>query len=249
MDFLCLSCMAINLDTIFVSPDPVPSQGRPVAALGHITTESENSACQLCRLFAASRVGKDESTALSPEGNQSSYHLRAFSCLTKQHMRMTQLRVRQKPSIVLAVVPGPPKTTIDGLRSICLSNGLITRHSVADTAETGPWTFFGRRVPPKVNYSLLRSWDRRCRTQHLSVCKTSTIPGTNSLRVIDCVLKQVIRLPHYAEYITLSYVWGRYSGTSSCQNVSSGRSWSNFVIPKLIEDAMCVVRNLGYRYL
>jgi hypothetical protein len=127
--FLCLGCRAIDLDDIFSHPDEIPAQGRPIVKLGQITANSENSTCHLCRLFAATRISREE----SPE-----FHLRAFSCLTKRGIRMTKLRVSQKPSIVLAIVPGPSRKTLHGLRSVCLSNGLITRQTLAETVEAGP---------------------------------------------------------------------------------------------------------------
>jgi hypothetical protein len=98
---LCERCTNIDLNSVFNDSGPISSKGRPIASLGDISTQ-ENSACQLCRLFAAVRVPK------KPQGvlDNRAYQLRAFSCLTKHGLKISKARLLKRPSIVLSVFQG-----------------------------------------------------------------------------------------------------------------------------------------------
>lgn len=66
-----------------------------------------------------------------------------------------------------------------------------------------------------------------------------TIKG---FKLIDCHDRKVIVCPQKREYVALSYVWG------SSSSRSSNRSLPN-PAPRVIEDAMTVTKELGFRYL
>ncbi|KAL8405176.1 hypothetical protein RB594_009902 [Gaeumannomyces avenae] len=136
--------------------------------------------------------------------------------------------------------------------------------------------FLGRRVVQESDkISLIRSWIILCAGGHGQGCRSSLSPG-NSAReqfyqlvegpyfgVIDVVDMQLKPLPKIASrmvanYVALSYVWGRDPGsapyTSTRSNVMRhiqkgglGAAWDK--LPATIKDAFLLVRRLGLRYL
>jgi hypothetical protein len=152
------------------------------------------------------------------EGN-SVCHIRAFSCLTRRGIRITNTPLSQKPSVILAVGPWTFKKSLDGVQSICLANGLVKRHILVEAGKVGPWTPSGRQLQTTmIDCGLLISWIHCFRTQHFSVCKDTTdILEKSSLRVIDWITQQIVCLGHGQECITLSYVWERNQTSKACQ--------------------------------
>jgi hypothetical protein len=96
----------------------------------------------------------------------------------------------------------------------------------------------------RVNYGLAKDWIRHCRADHKGYCTyqpsiaTHSIPG---FKTIDCETRQVIKHTRRVEYVALSYVWGSgsYASTRSLPNPAF----------RVIEDAITVTKELGFRYL
>jgi hypothetical protein len=92
------------------------------------------------------------------------------------------------------------------------------------------------------NLSFIRRWIDHCRDTHKQAatgCKSLKLQRTTKLKVIDCRTRKLRYLEDGEKYVCLSYVWGK---------TSYGRIHGNDipeVLPKTIEDAMCVAITLG----
>jgi len=98
----------------------------------------------------------------------------------------------------------------------------------------------------EIDVSIIHEWLKICDELHSPCRKTAKhsisnlIPG---MRVIDCISMEIVPSTiETAEYVTLSYVWGdQPSGTSESHTLTS--------LPKVVDDAILLVRKLGMRYL
>jgi Heterokaryon incompatibility protein (HET) len=110
----------------------------------------------------------------------------------------------------------------------------------------------------RVNYDLIRSWISICEMEHTK-CRRSVHVRQKpqvELFVIDVSTRTITKAPKDCHYIALSYVCGdvlpNLEGlTAESWRLDSGTSHERLpdVIPRTIEDAMVVVRELNYRYL
>ncbi|KAK0668886.1 heterokaryon incompatibility protein-domain-containing protein [Cercophora samala] len=113
-------------------------------------------------------------------------------------------------------------------------------------------------TPDQIDYSFLRSWFQECEDGSMRYYHKHEI---DNLRVIDCGDvgdgEQEPRLVAFApignplsetpeEYVALSYVWGAAPGTLPTLALNSTLPRP---LPKVISDAIVVVRSLGCRYL
>ncbi|KAH7116543.1 heterokaryon incompatibility protein-domain-containing protein [Dactylonectria estremocensis] len=89
----------------------------------------------------------------------------------------------------------------------------------------------------KVDYSALREWHDR--VQKIQREKMETFP----VSVIDCQTRKIVPVNGPCDYIALSYVWGPTVAEPSQGSSLPAR------LPRTVEDAMIVVRELGLRYL
>ncbi|KAK3938625.1 heterokaryon incompatibility protein-domain-containing protein, partial [Diplogelasinospora grovesii] len=113
-------------------------------------------------------------------------------------------------------------------------------------------TIVGRKLEPdKIGYSIFSHWLSFCKERHEKICERPR--GANdtrsfSLKVIDCATRKILSLPlgGKEDYVTLSYVWGLSTDTSGNKEDSTELPES---VPKVIEDAMIVVMQLGLRFL
>ncbi|KAK4177587.1 heterokaryon incompatibility protein-domain-containing protein [Triangularia setosa] len=110
-------------------------------------------------------------------------------------------------------------------------------------------------APDQIDYSLLRGWFSECEEDGM---RTYDKYEVDNLRVIDCGHgrgeEQEPRLIAWAsvgdelgkEYVALSYVWGTGPGRLPTLQINSTLPGP---FPKVISDAIVVVKNMGYRYL
>lgn len=105
----------------------------------------------------------------------------------------------------------------------------------------------GRRISrDRIDYGLLKGWLLYCETNHHNaLCEKAEVTSTPKITVIDCDTGELVPFSNdFTAYVTLSYVWG-----SSAQNSQPARFTLLNKVPKVIADAMVVVKNLGFRYL
>lgn len=183
------------------------------------------------------------------------YHLRAFSCLKVLGIRGTRRRMTQMPSIVLAVVPGPPlPSLLDGEFSDIWRRGFIVP-SNAENIEgfDGPqnYKYEGRVVHRQdINYVEIQKWLSECQEQHGEGCNPKAKSYDFNAKVFDCYSSKLeprtLPMTEGTEYFALSYVRGLPDETE-LPDAPNGQHSSSF--PKTIEDAMNVAKRLGKRYL
>ncbi|KAK1775141.1 heterokaryon incompatibility protein-domain-containing protein, partial [Copromyces sp. CBS 386.78] len=98
-------------------------------------------------------------------------------------------------------------------------------------------------------------WLAYCQSTHQSCTTIRSVPLTTiipGLHLIDCIQRKIIPAEEMtgSTYVTLSYVWGTaLVDPQSMQSSTVGPALPNDGLPKVIRDAMEVVRCLGYRYL
>ncbi|KAK3489919.1 HET-domain-containing protein [Neurospora crassa] len=98
-----------------------------------------------------------------------------------------------------------------------------------------------------INYPLLRHWIKECEG-HPHCSFSSTDPTKShiepTIRGIDCTTRNIVDLRPGDSYIALSYVWGNQPLVEN-----KGSRVLPTHAPKVIEDAMIVVKELGQQYL
>lgn len=116
----------------------------------------------------------------------------------------------------------------------------------------------GRQVRATVDYSLIRSWIRKCDQTHHPTCSKHLVGlVVGPSRLIDVRSHQIIRTDSrkFVVYAALSYVWGRREqlklDADTMQSLEKPRGLKLFEreIPPTIKDAMTVCQKVGIRYL
>ena len=125
-------------------------------------------------------------------------------------------------------------------------------------AEPGITWFGGRPYKSQIDLSLIKNWVDACTRTHERCGPQSwhsQIRPISLLRFIDVQDMCLVDAPGESQFIALSYVWGAVPiFKSTLQNKTklySKNGLSQFMpeVPSTIQDAMRVVRDLGFRYL
>ncbi|KAL0465258.1 HET domain-containing protein [Neurospora intermedia] len=248
---LCERCKRIDLDGIFNSPVLFEDfqHSKMVLTLGIL---DKDSPCALCPFFYS--MGRPSVTGKTTD----------IYCLGRCNLHeliKKLIKSRWLWETITSVVwtVDPESRTLDweghGVRS--LYQRISTRPQLLMIPqstksfllpEASQETLKGLPVhETSVNYPLLRYWIKRCEG-HLD-CSYLSTDYTNSrtrpvTRGIDCISRRIVDLQPGGKYIALSYVWGN---NPLPENNSSRVLPAN--APKVIEDAMVVVKKLGQRYL
>ncbi|KAF2270472.1 HET-domain-containing protein [Lojkania enalia] len=122
--------------------------------------------------------------------------------------------------------------------------------------------FLGRYINSAAkNHALVKSWLEICDGSHQDLCKIDRGDDFRSMRsksyfgVVDVHQMCLTSLPTGSRYVALSYMWGigrRY--TTTLRNIISHQEPGGLEkillrLPKVIQDAIHLVRSLGERYL
>ena len=114
----------------------------------------------------------------------------------------------------------------------------------------------GRGRAPQCDFDLLKGWFSLCSTRHGQQCAPrARLRG--STRLIDTKMNCLVRsdaVDSDCTYVALSYVWGnkeqRYAPSADDYSALFVEdALLNLRLSKTIADAMCLVRELGLRYL
>ncbi|KAI0870510.1 HET-domain-containing protein [Hypoxylon argillaceum] len=126
---------------------------------------------------------------------------------------------------------------------------------------TCPSTVFptGRIVQPEVNIELLGKWYNACLQNHGTACEQPSwlAPAgvwPRNLRLIDVTQRCIVDAPTECPYFALSYVWGSEQDPlqSTTQNLATLKvpgALHPDSLPKTIEDALWLTREMGVSYL
>jgi hypothetical protein len=235
----------MDINYIFDHPEEIPADGKVIAELTQHPS-LKDVACQLCRLFTTMQMSFQVARGCTSMLAGAAVQLRAFDCRTKRNLSLTDARADVVLSITLEDEPhkGPV-----GSRGFSLGTGLITRRMSGESELHSKGTFAARLITPKIDCNVLRGYIRLCSSEHTVKCVSDTAEPVRGLKVIDAYSRAVVQRPHGHDYVALSYVWGQTSVSVPENSQQSSAPDATTVFPALIEDAICVVKNLRLRYL
>jgi hypothetical protein len=100
----------------------------------------------------------------------------------------------------------------------------------------------GRLIENPIDWRAVQQWINFCDEKHATSCIFEPESALKGLQFIDCETLQIVPSPERSPpYITLSYLWSRAGG------LKQGSLSED--IPLVVEDAIKVVKELGWRYL
>lgn len=115
-----------------------------------------------------------------------------------------------------------------------------------EDSSSDPVGFSGQVVSSsEVNMSQILGWISYCELKHKKHCAPSKTATFTGLKIINCESRQIALSSDDRPYIALSYVWG-------AENASFTSTKSKHlpeICDKVVEDAIEVVKRLGYLYL
>ncbi|KFY92880.1 hypothetical protein V498_04690 [Pseudogymnoascus sp. VKM F-4517 (FW-2822)] len=105
----------------------------------------------------------------------------------------------------------------------------------------------------RVDYEPLRGWCKKIKAlENSQMDDLQSLKGADDealpANVIDCHTREIVPVQAPCEYFTLSYVWGAAAAAAVVPGSPSGSSLPSR-LPTTVEDAITVVKQLGYRYL
>ncbi|KAH8911265.1 HET-domain-containing protein [Coniochaeta sp. PMI_546] len=243
----CDRCRALNIPGIFGVKDISALDGNGghfVCLLGDIT-----GACQLCQFFC--RVGTANThrpeTRLMPD--KFSFHkeslldlgLIAFSAQDTLNIKDS---TSCPDSVWLAVLPILYAINEKGYRT-WERRGLSFVTNITTIQRP-----LGRVLQQQVDFAVVRDWIAYCSVNHDITCTPSRASVVRGFTVIDCIDRHIRSdvLIDQQGYVALSYVWGPDS-RSMDHDAKTPRGKLPDNTPRVVDDAIEVTRQLGFRYL
>jgi hypothetical protein len=238
---LCKQCESIDLEKLFRTYVET-SSGVSVLEMGLITRDKVWKGCVLCRFLFQLRA---------EPGYGNTFHLRAFSSST--------ILTAARSGGLLDDVALSVETRKDSWEkygeslSLNREHGLIVQEFLPpyDAAPVASHLYRGCQVDPlKVDYSRVQQWLKRCQDSHTNTCGRPGNPSMVKVSCIDCHTREVGEINTGDMYLALSYVWGPPSAHQHEETLTnpSSRLLPTTGVARVVEDAMCVVRELGLRY-
>jgi hypothetical protein len=191
----------------------------------------------------------------SPQGL--TYHLRAFSSITS-YAEIYDSRYgfprRNRPTetALMAVIekglkPGEGGYSVQKKKYTETFGKVGYIYLSNPTCSVTPHSFRVRSITSEcVDFSLLKTWLHYCRRYH--GCGRKSLPPSN-LTVIDCDKRKVTRAPKNCTYLTLSYVWGTPTSEDHISKQIDSTSTLPVRLPRVVEDAITVTKELQEQYL
>jgi hypothetical protein len=253
-DSLCGPCQANLRAAVKVPTSLVRSavNGVFIAELGRQNGSWSTSSCKFCRLLYSMRLDKSQ---MEGHHRTPSYQLRVFSFLQNYDgIRYEKIDPHCvfKDSITLAAIPANFR---DYMVRPALKSHLWTNGHLVCSINAGKQSseFSGRIIPRKFNPHVVLHWLEYCNRYHTKLCHAAVeIPN---LTLIDCQDRTIIQAPKHASYVALSYVWGPSKEVSHEDNIGEAPVRDSSLLslpmnlPKAIEDAIDVTKDLGFRYI
>lgn len=249
-DGLCRTCKSIDLLSLFRDGLPVDRRGSVSlergVPLGYSDQIEANARCPLCRIVAAVVF---RYSGIHDRGVEFWFLKPVFGyeVLTFEERRgdpAADARRKATPttsSIYLAVVRSFKGEDEFGHYTFMNRRyiGLLNASELTGRIDLGP------RLHDllSVDFDMIKDWLSRCRS-HDTCKQLSPASGHGlALRVLDTELLQVVDLPNGSPYIALSYVRGAIPSVEP----KAIYTFSDF--PRLLQDAVAVVKALSHRYL
>lgn len=256
---LCHRCSAYNIVEVFKHAEPLDGQlqsklsshdysdyRRRIAQcgvrLGKLSLLHLTPSCQFCRLiYRILPKGR-----LNPDDDMMNIMpVRAYVRITGWDM--LPMDVRSRSAIFLGVeVPDymTPLATSFSVGGPTVRLSEMTGEIIALCSSQTPPSrryFNAKVVQNQLDYSSIREAINACQSSHGGRCQTKWPAEMSTTRMLDIIDRKVIACPDKCDYAALSYVWGGIIPTADALEKRT--------LPRTIEDAIVVTKNLGFRYL
>lgn len=111
------------------------------------------------------------------------------------------------------------------------------------------------RVQPEIQWSVVNNWLMKCTEQH-DKCHEQCLEQPNMIRLIDVQRRKLIRKSGDCKFVALSYIWGLNPNPtrlvcrkSNAEDLERDGALDAKSLPRTIEDAIQVCKNIGETYL
>lgn len=234
----CLNCAASDLYDVF----SFESSDR-LHSIKFRDAFANKEICAFCRLLTqTARKFTPHQVVDHREGTPVAF---SFSL---QHFQDTLAELGSR-FLHVTIYPPPSPLEIDKELTFCL----------VPISESLPESLFHRIDQDKIDLEICRKWITKCEREHPRQCGAFSSPTHSgqgsSFRLIDVVNECVVVPPPGAQYVALSYVWGRAqylqlnSQTGPILSEKSSLFAQETPVGQTITDAIMVVKALGERYL
>jgi Heterokaryon incompatibility protein (HET) len=247
-DELCSRCRALDLEAIFQMKIKV-DRGSFITDLGASGATLKTSDCVMCRLFGSMSPSDFDDNGLA---RNELCHLRAFSA-NRVFSRLPASEMGDIHDVTLmGVVRVPIRDVNSGKNNSrqSVEQGLEETGYICSIQAGHRESILRVRVLSPTSFDVERAMDCLvyCLANHRLTCSTIEASPVETLRVIDCQTRTIIRAPAECQYVALSYVWG--SSTTSITSTMDQTTQSTIQnAPKVINDAIDVTLKLGLQYL
>jgi hypothetical protein len=171
----------------------------------------------------------------------SSYELRAFSLLQNYDGvdKKIDPHCGVKDTIILAAVPAKFHGPLlrQALKSHMWTNGHLIFSKEAEKTSS---QFLANVITRHFDPACVLDWLNYCNEHHKTLCQSATEMA--NIRLIDCHDRIIVPASCHMTYVALSYVWAKVNPF-----IENGILPAD--LPRGIEDAMEVTKNLGFRYI
>ncbi|PSN67706.1 HET-domain-containing protein, partial [Corynespora cassiicola Philippines] len=99
------------------------------------------------------------------------------------------------------------------------------------------------QVGPSPDYTAIKTWLKHCRSNHTE-CEVGENFDLSNISLVDVNKRILVKYPPEAEYVTLSYVWGKTTAPHFDRNARLPEN-----LPQTIDDAITATRHLGFPYI
>jgi hypothetical protein len=143
-------------------------------------------------------------------------------------------------------IPGVEKSFV--IRSNCHREhqvfGVSTGDDFSGVSREGDFRY---PVNEKWDAAIAQSWLQACLQSHGPAC-TKRFSEVVDMALIDCDSMAIVEADGSSPWIALSYVWGDRHQSPAAQGLRLGSKLPD-CIPRIIQDAITVTKQLGYRFL
>jgi Heterokaryon incompatibility protein (HET) len=249
----CCQCNALHFD-MAVAQECCELNATCSETLGAISKGRSHRPCPSCHPFAASP------SCLKPK--------KSWKKNKERPLARSHLRILNNGATTNTLLRSPRrrfvKPDIEPVAILCRKSSILSTRRRETSVEKGkipspaaayhtsrPHSAFEEdvRKHDTVDYKKLRGWVTDCESYHEKCRIQEKFLPPNS-KVIDCNNRSVVRMPSTDAYVALSYVWG--SGRSATREQFfqlDDHLPQEKDMPLLIEDAIKVVKHLGFSYL
>lgn len=236
---ICLTCEEVDMRSLLGRRSGMKYLLGPAESI--ISCKS----CALCRIITASLeidTGKSGQEFLSLASN-------CFVVLTSVPSAFPLQAGKERYHHIVAHLLHTTSAVSVGQASL--------RISASDCSKIGKTTLFGGRVvdPSNPDFNLASAWLADCDEHHDCLQSADQRSTIEQLLVIDVENACLVELPTSSKYLALSYVWPRFDVPKLMKNnFEDFRRSGHFLdmhhqLPRVVRDAIEVVRELGEVYL